>query len=122
MFLGIFTSIIPYLIAAGFYAAWILFSLVQPYLSQKKNPEPLNETSKILTIDASHEKDPTANTFHYEEHFQVEIQSPAIIPSYHAGCFSFPFVESGIIPPDRQGQFNLQFILSGHFSRPPPIC
>lgn len=122
MFLGIFTSFIPYLIAAGFYLAWILFSLVQPYLAQKKNPEHLNETSKILTIDASHEKDPTANTFHYEDHFHYESQSPAAISSSHAACFSFPCIKCLIIPPDREGQFNLQFILSGHFSRPPPIC
>ena len=67
MFFGIFSSILPYVIAAGFYLVYMLFSFAQPFLQKAFSKDKVEE-EKIVTIRESSSEINKEKTYYYEEH------------------------------------------------------
>lgn len=119
MFLGIFSSILPYLIAAGFYLLWLAFSFIQPWF-QKDTEELSVSEDKIITIDQRSDI-PASKTYHYKTNSlsnqalddQVYYFTDLIIPDL--------FLVK-IIPQEPLESCKINHTVSIYFSRPPPVC
>ena len=122
MFLGIFSSIIPYLIAAGFYLAWVLFSFVQPLLSNKKTPDLQNEAKEVLSLDVNNKQEIQNDAYQFEDHEQ-DFNAPATDYCVLQAKPENSSINLSVLhPPDQDQAILNPFILSGIFSRPPPSC
>jgi hypothetical protein len=119
MFLGIFSSIIPYVIAAGFYLVWVLFSFVQPYF-QKSSEEISQPQDKIISIENEFEF-ASEKIADFEDYLASENNSEDIIP-WSGWLQSFQDPLLSFIPPDPAVHFKSKPAVTGLFCRPPPAC
>ncbi|MFW5820577.1 MAG: hypothetical protein ACOCWA_04765 [Bacteroidota bacterium] len=116
MFFGIFSGILPYVIAAGFYLVYILFSFAQPFLQNAFSKDKVAEKKEILIKEISTEAN-EKNSYNFENHsvddtyfLEQDEKYPVLIPecpdmtSPPLACFY---------------SCKLSFSL---FSRPPPAC
>lgn len=122
MFFGIFSSVIPYLIAAGFYLVWLLFSFVQPLLQKG----PVEDSAEELIIISVEEQSPARSdlkAFEFED-FKNDTKFSS---SFHFISSYFPDIPLLFrlkihYPPDNNFCFHREVFLNGLFSRPPPAC
>jgi len=121
MFLGIFSSILPYIIAAGFYLLWMLFSFAQPAIqkvfSQKDAP------TKQNVLYSEEDNTVTDSCFFYED-FNSDSDR-----NNNQQDISYSSVEYNILqdisfnwPPGVYKSYINTFYLDAHFCRPPPAC
>jgi hypothetical protein len=118
MFFGVFSTILPYLIAAGFYLLWMLFSIAQPvvqkFLQKDKNPE----AQKILVDDIISTQD-SENCFDYNDHFPEDDQHSNDITNNQKPTFEAQF-EPGPFPRGKVPHLIGANYSSGLLIRPPP--
>jgi hypothetical protein len=116
MFLGVFSSILPYALAAGFYLAYLLFSFCQPFISKAFQKEEQKDHKTVVyeatSVDSKTDKDFDFEDYKYEDaDFQrIATHSPPIPHVSKEKLYS---------PPEKG--FSSLFSPS-LFSRPPPAC
>ena len=122
MFFGIFSSIIPYLIAAGFYLVWVLFSFVQPYFKKdissiEKNPS----EAKVIHHVSLNKEEADADTCHFEDFAQKQIVKIIAIAVPPTLFHEQPDILTSY-PPGRNFSFPYEILSADLYSRPPPAC
>lgn len=119
MFLGIFSSILPYIIAAGFYLLWMLFSFVQPAIQKALNQKDNSPAQKI--IYAEEKNTDTDNYFFYENSNSDEDNYQQLISDTSRQYNILHDIPINW-PPGENGIHIKTFFLDAHFCRPPPAC
>jgi len=126
MFVGIFSSFIPYLIAAGFYAVYILVSVIQPLLNDSIHYEYSDEKSKELFTIADSEDSP----HFFSNNYHLNPKSVEEGKNYSGNTYCYKlFVKQEFFTHHRFKHYNKFLttqnsvdILTGLFFRPPPVC
>jgi len=120
MFFGIFSTILPYLIAAGFYLVWLLFNFASPLLQKTfhKDSNPQNQNI-IQEIKSSESSEKTC--FAYEDHFLEDVINleDLCYPNRYPLIF---YTELISYPPGKLIIQTNTYFRSGCFCRPPPAC
>lgn len=116
MFFGIFSSILPYVIAAGFYLVYMLFSFAQPVLQKAFSKDKVAEEKTISIKEISSEIN-EEKIYDFEEHSDNE----SFISQHNSEyAFYLPECPEQATPPIlclNSSQFSFSL-----FSRPPPAC
>lgn len=119
MFLGIFSSVIPYVIAAGFYLVWVLFSFVQPYF--QKNSEDISQPQdKIISIE--NESEFVSEKIADFEEISANQENSEDLLSWSNWLQPAPDPLLSFTPPDPGIKFISKHLVTGLFCRPPPAC
>ncbi len=121
MFLGIFSSLIPYLLAGGIYLLYLLFSLAQPYFSKNQNTQE-DPAPRVINEDANTDYDELSNTVNFEDYYDLtndtdlsgELPKKVFYPPGAIPPYIGPFHE--IVIPSKDSHFHYLY------SRPPPAC
>jgi len=116
MFFGIFSSILPYMIAAGFYLVYMLFSLTQPILQKAFSKENITEEKTISIKEISSEIN-EENIYDFVEH---SIDDSFTSQQNSEYTYQIPKCPAQVSPPILCSHFS-EFSFS-LFSRPPPAC
>lgn len=116
MFFGIFSGILPYVIAAGFYLVYMLFSLAQPFLQNAFSNDKVAEEKKILIKEISSEAN-EENSYNFEKH---TLDDPYSIEQDEKYPVLIPECPDMTSPPD--AFFYSPELSFSLFSRPPPAC
>jgi hypothetical protein len=125
MVFGFFTSIVPYIVAAGIYAVYLLFSFLQPS-QEAVQKEKLVSDSKQLVSNYNSDNSELDNAYDFESAFDKSVKS-----SFNSGPPFFneyrdPFHDSlSNSPPEYRIPMQFEYsvkILSDLFFRPPPMC
>lgn len=117
MFTGLFSGILPYLIAGGFYLLYFLFSLVQP-LAQKAFSRIQNEDNQNLVVNEDKPAPETENCFNFDNYDE---DSDTFLHLSDKSCLSFPPPDNDPFPPEAPAAGISFCLLPSHFCRPPPI-
>ncbi len=117
MFFGIFSSLIPYVIAAGFYLVYILISFAHPFLQKTFFEKDISE-QKSVSFDDYLTPAGTDEDFNYEDYYSSNDFSESQCNNELLNFLAILKVKI-YSPPDLPESLNPDLIL---FSRPPPSC
>lgn len=125
MFFGLFSSILPYIIAAGIYILYLAFSLIQPFFSDNSENIRLADGICLDAGDLNLNKKEVSGYYYFHK-FRSEKKSLKsykypLSPSasvFISDQYFRKYVTSGTC---LCFQSSLQ-ILSGLYLRPPPLC
>ncbi|MFW5645230.1 MAG: hypothetical protein ACOCZL_04900, partial [Bacteroidota bacterium] len=108
-------GILPYVIAAGFYLVYILFSFAQPFI-QKTFSKAKPSEEKTISINEPAPKISEDKNYHFEEHSVYDsFTKPNPEYSFHIKKYIDQISPPVLCFYSHQLSFSL-------FSRPPPAC
>lgn len=126
MFFGFFSSLLPYLIAGGFYLVYLIITVAQPALEKiiEKNDK-TRETNHIIVEELSEDKRLQSSYFidDYQEEFIISDYRTGLtlfqdLPDPFSRRLSIKLVDRNFV----KGNFKGNKILTELFFRPPPTC